>query len=147
MSILISKECVKQIFLCHLALSFLHPDTTNALLIQYQYQFNVTYVASYNMTIFKNEFILRDMNLSNFSSDSIDNAVASSNEVLYDNAKKCLALKRHRVKHSTKRSKNKKWFDTDCETAKKEVLVAAKTLQRYPKDPIVQGKYHNLKKN
>ena len=33
-------------------------------------------------------------------------------------------------------------FDKDCETAKKEVLVAAKTFQRYPKDPIVRGKYH-----
>ena len=58
-----------------------------------------------------------------------------------------VALKRHRVKRSQKRSKNKKWFDEDCETAKKEVLTAAKTLQRYPKDPIVRGKYHRLKRD
>ena len=58
-------------------------------------------------TILKNEFILRDMNLSNFPSNSIDKAVAFLPEVLYDNAKKCIALKRHMVKHSTKRSKNK----------------------------------------
>ena len=91
--------------------------------------------------------ILRDMNLSNFSSDCIDNAVASLTKVVYDNAKKCFALKRHRVKCSTKRSKNKKWFDRDCETAKKKVLVAAKTLQRNPKDPIVREKYHRLKRD
>ena len=35
----------------------------------------------------------------------------------------------------------------DCETAKKEVLTAAKTLQRYPKDPIVRGNYHKLKRD
>ena len=102
-------------------------------------------------TIFKNEFILSDMNLINFSSDSIDNSidsiVVSLTEVLYDNAKKCFALKRHRVKRGTKKSKNKKRFDKDCETAKREVLVAAKTLQRYPKDPIVRGKYHKLKRD
>ena len=43
-------------------------------------------------TISKNEFILKDMNLSNFSYDSIDKAVASLTEVLYDNAEKCFAL-------------------------------------------------------
>ena len=43
--------------------------------------------------------------------------------------------------------KIKKWFDKDCETAKKEVLTAAKTIQRYPKDPIVRGKYHKLKRD
>ena len=57
-------------------------------------------------TISKNEFILKGMNLSNY--DSIDKAVASLTEVLYDNAKKCFALKIHRVKRSQKRSKNKK---------------------------------------
>ena len=99
-------------------------------------------------TILKNEFILKDMNLSNyFSYDSIDKAVASLTEVLYDNAKKCFVLKRHRVKRSTKRSKNEKWFDKNCETAKKEVLTAAKTLQRYSKDPIMRGKYHKLKRD
>ena len=98
-------------------------------------------------TISKNEFILKDMNHSNFSYDSIDKAVASLTDVLYDNAKKCFALKRHRVKRSQKRSKNKKWFDKDCETAKKEALTAAKALQRYPKDPIVRGKYHRLKRD
>ena len=51
----------------------------------------------------KNEFILKDMNLSNFSYDSIDKAVAFLTEVLYDNAKKCFALKRHRVKSSPKK--------------------------------------------
>ena len=44
-------------------------------------------------TIFKNEFILRDMNLSNFSSDSIGNAVTSLTEVLYDDARNALHLK------------------------------------------------------
>ena len=53
-------------------------------------------------TISKNEFILKDMNLSNFSYDSIDKAVASLTEVLYDNAKQRFALKRHRVKRSQK---------------------------------------------
>ena len=49
-----------------------------------------------------------------------------------------------RVKHSQKRSKKTALIKT--ETAKKEVLTAAKTLQRYPKDPIVRGKYHRLKR-
>ena len=41
-------------------------------------------------TISKIEFILKDMNLNNFSYDSIDKAVASLTEVLYDKANFCL---------------------------------------------------------
>ena len=37
-------------------------------------------------------------------------------------------------------------FDKDCEEAKKELLLSAKYLQRLPKDPIVRGRYHKLKK-
>ena len=98
-------------------------------------------------TIFKNEFILKDMNLSNFSYDSNDKAVASLTEVLYDNAKKCFALEDIGLNVVQKDLKIKKWFDKDCETAKKEVLTAAETLQRYSKDPIARGKYHKLKRD
>ena len=41
--------------------------------------------------------------------------------------------------------KTRKWHDIDCETAKKEVLIDAKSLQIYSKDPTVRGKYHDLK--
>ena len=43
-------------------------------------------------------------------------------------------------------SRNKKWFDKDCEKAKKELTAALKNLNIYPKDPIVRGKYHKMKK-
>ena len=87
------------------------------------------------------------MNLSNFSYDSIDKAVAFLTEVLYDTAKNALHLKDIGLNVAQKDLKIKKWFDKDCETAKKEVLTAAKALQRYPKDPIVGGKYHKLKRD
>ena len=79
------------------------------------------------------------MNLSNFSSDSIDKAVASLTEVLYDNAKKCLHLKDIGLNVAQKGLKIKKWFDKDCETAKKEVLVAGKPFRDIPKNLLCEG--------
>ena len=56
-------------------------------------------------------------------------------------------LRKYRIKKKIGQThKNKKWFDKDCETSKSEVLSAARNLQRYPKDPIVRGRYHKLKK-
>ena len=42
--------------------------------------------------------------------------------------------------------KKKKWFDKSCEEAKKEAESAIKNLRRYPKDPVVRGRYNKLKK-
>ena len=51
-----------------------------------------------------------------------------------------------KTKSNSNVSRNKKWFDNDCEKAKKELTAALKNLNRYPKDPVVRGKYHKMKK-
>ena len=82
-----------------------------------------------------------------FSPSSIDDAVTSVTEVLHHAATKCFVLRKYRIKKKIGQThKNKKWFDKDCGTLKSEVLSAARNLQRYPKDPIVRGRYHKLKK-
>ena len=69
-------------------------------------------------------------------------------EVLHHAATKCFVLRKYRIRKKVGQAhKNKKWFDKDCETLKSEVLSAARNLQRYPKDPIVRGRYHKLKKS
>ena len=99
----------------------------------------ITEANSYIDDIFRNQF----------SSESINNATESITRVICKNAAKCFEIKR-RARKKTKSisnvSRNKKWFDKDCEKAKKELTAALKNLNRYPKDPIVRGKYHKMKK-
>ena len=94
---------------------------------------------SYIDDIFRNQF----------SSESINNATESITRVICKNAAKCFKIKRRtrkKTKSNSNVSRNKKWFDKDCEKAKKELTAALKNLNRYPKDPIVRGKYHKMKK-
>ena len=73
--------------------------------------------------------------------------MTSVTEVLHHDATKCFVLWKYKIKKKTGQTdENKKWFGKDCETLKSEVLSAARNLQRYPKDPIVKGRYHKLKK-
>ena len=37
-------------------------------------------------------------------------------------------------------------FDKSCEGTKKDAESAFKNLRRYPKDPVVRGRYDKLKK-
>ena len=56
-------------------------------------------------------------------------------------------LRKYRLKKKIDQThKNKKWFDKDCETLKSGALSVARNLQWYPKDPVVRGRYHKLKK-
>ena len=43
--------------------------------------------------------------------------------------------------------KRKKWYDYSCSEARKTFEAAAKNLSRYPKDPVVRGKYIKCKKS
>ena len=98
-------------------------------------------------TRLKCDTIIDQITQNSFSPSSIDNAVTSVTEVLHHAAIKSFLLRKCRIKKKIgKTHKNKKWFDKDCETLKSEVLSAARNLQRYPKDPIVRGRYHKLKR-
>ena len=67
---------------------------------------------SYIDDIFRNQF----------SSESINNATESITRVICKNAAKCFKIKRRtrkKTKSNSNVSRNKKWFDKDCEKAKK----------------------------
>ena len=98
-------------------------------------------------SISKVDLAIEQMSQNQFSNNSIDTVVASINEVVNDAARKCFATKNCKNnKNHHRNSRHKRWFDKDCEEAKKELLLSAKNLQRFPKDPIVRGRYHKLKK-
>ena len=98
-------------------------------------------------TRLKCDTIIDQITQNGFSVSSIDDAVTSVTDVLHHAATICFALRKYRIKKKIGQAhKNKNWFDKDCETLKSEVLSAARNLQRYPKDPIVRGRYHKLKK-
>ena len=98
-------------------------------------------------SVSKVDLAIEQMSQSQFSNNSIDTVVASINEVVNDAARKCFATKNcKKNKNRHINSRHKRWFDKGCEEAKKELLLSAKNLQRFPKDPIVRGRYHKLKK-
>ena len=60
------------------------------------------------------------MSRSQFSNNSIDTVVTSINEVVNDAARKCFATKNCKNnKNHHRNSRRKRWFDKDCEEAKK----------------------------
>ena len=98
-------------------------------------------------TRLKCDTIIDQITQNSFSSSSFDDTVTSVTEVLHHAAIKSFVLRKYRIKKKIGQTpKNKKWFDKDCETLKSELLSATRNLQRYPKDPIVRGRYHKLKK-
>ena len=107
-----------------------------------------TNLSSYErQTRLKCDTITDQITQNSFSRSSIDDAVTSVTEVLHYPAIKCFVLRNFRIKKKIGRThKNKKWFDKDRETLKSEVLSAARNVQKYPKDPVVRGRYHYLKK-
>ena len=90
--------------------------------------------------------IIDQITQNNFSPSSIDDAVTSVTEVLHYAATKCFVLRNIELKRKLARLTKTKSGLTKTETLKSEVLSAARNLQRYPKDPIVGGRYHKLKK-
>ena len=98
-------------------------------------------------TRLKCDTITDQITQNNFSPSSIDDAVTSVTEALHHAATKCFVLRKYRIKKKIAQThKKRKWFDKECETLMGEVLSAERNLQRYPKDPIVRGRYHKLKK-
>ena len=55
-----------------------------------------------------------------------------------------------KIRDTRKRTKNcakkKKWSNKSCEEAKKDAESAIRNSRRYPKDPVVRGRYNKLKK-
>ena len=85
---------------------------------------------------------IEQMSQSQFSKNSIDTVVTSINEVVNDAARKCFA-----TKNCNKNKNHHRNSDGLIRTVRrqKELLLSAKDLQRFPKDPIVRGRYHKLK--
>ena len=60
------------------------------------------------------------MSQSQFSNDSIDTVVTSINEVVNDAARKCFSTKNcKKNKNHNRNSRHKRWFNKDCDEAKK----------------------------
>ena len=78
--------------------------------------------------------------------DSIDLATETLANKITILANKCFKLKKTK-KRGRKLRQIKKWFDRSCIESKRLLTEAAKNLTKYPKDPIVRGRYHTLKKN
>ena len=79
------------------------------------------------------------MSQSQFSNNYIGTVVTSINEDVNDAPRKCFATKNcKKNKNHHRNSRHKSWLDKDCEEAKKDLLLSAKNLQRFPKDPIVR---------
>ena len=77
--------------------------------------------------------------------DSIDLATEPLTNKIKISATKCFKLKK--IKKKRKKVKtNKKWFDRSCIESKRLFTEAAKSLTIYPKDTIIRGRYHTLKK-
>ena len=77
----------------------------------------------------------------------IDHTVEVVTKEIKNIAAKCLTLRK-----STKQPKRpnkihyERWYNKDCQTSQKLLRNAAKNLARYPNDPIVRGRYHNMRK-
>ena len=80
-------------------------------------------------SVSKVDLAIEHISQSQFSNNSIDTVVTSINEVVNDAARKCFATKNSKKnKNHHKNSRHKRWFDEDCEEAKKELLLSAKNL-------------------
>ena len=82
---------------------------------------------------------------------NVDEMISSTNSIIVRVAKSCLTQKQVKRKGRSGLNKGafkkrKKWYDYSCSEARKIFESAAKNLSRYPKDPIVRGKYIKCKK-
>ena len=60
-------------------------------------------------------------------------AAANFENILEDIAKQCLTKKTHIVKNNTK-TKNNKWMNDSCFTAKKDFIKSKKEFLKFPRD-------------
>ena len=82
---------------------------------------------------------------------NVDEMISSTNSIIIRIAKSCLTQKQIKRKGRSSLNKGafkkrKKWYDYSCSEARKIFRSAAKSLSRYPKDPVVRGKYIKCKK-
>ena len=82
---------------------------------------------------------------------NVDEMISSTNSIIMRVANSCLTQKQIKRKGRSSLSKGafkkrKKWYDYFCSEARKIFESAAKNLSRYPKDPVVRGKYIKCKK-
>ena len=92
------------------------------------------------------DLAIEQMSQSHFSNNSIDTVVTSINEVVNDAARKCFATKNCKKKIIIEIVDLKDGL-IRIVRRQKRVTIICKNLQRFPKDPIVRGRYHKLKKN
>ena len=97
-------------------------------------------------SVSKVDLAIEQMGQSQFSNNSIGTVVTSINEVVNDAARKCFATKNHKKIKIIREIADIK--DGLIRTVKrqKKTYYYLQNLQRFPKDPIVRGRYHKLKK-
>ena len=88
-------------------------------------------------SVSKVDLAIEQMSQSQFSNNSIDTAVTSINEVLNDAARRCFATKNcKKNKNHHRNSRHKRWFDKDCEEAKKSYYYLQKIFKDFQKIPL-----------
>ena len=80
------------------------------------------------------DLAIEQMSQSQFSNNFIDTVVASINEVVNDASRKCFATKNcKKNKYHHRSSRHKRWFDKDCEEAKKSYYYLQKVFKDFQK--------------
>ena len=65
------------------------------------------------------------------------------NSILYNILNKCTSLKKNK---KGKKRAGKKWFDSDCNTAKNRIKNLSKLRVKFPNDPHISGSLYTTKK-
>lgn len=78
------------------------------------------------------------------SKEGVENATKQLNTILISAADLTLKKKRKNVR---KRCKNKKWFDADLVSMRRNVDMKGSLLSKYPKDPAVRNSFYKTLKD
>ena len=84
----------------------------------------------------------------NYKSENCDTAVTDFVSLVSSMADK--SLKKITPKRKTNRkskTRNKTWFDQDCRSLQKDFKSITKLLNIYPRDPLIRGRFFNIRKN
>ena len=80
--------------------------------------------------------------------ESIDECLRGMNELLINEAKKCMKVTKNKPKQPPKKSKSKgyKWYNSECTNLKNRLQNQARLLTKNPKDSYILGQYNKTKK-
>ena len=85
-------------------------------------------------SVSKVDLAIEQMSQTKYSNKSIDTVVTSINEVVNGAARKCFATKNcKKNKNYHRNSRHKRWFDKDCEEAKKSYYYLQKFFKYFQK--------------